>query len=142
MKTKARDLGFKRKQRQLELEMEMKLGAVQSETELVDLRDQTSLKMQEMKLQIELAERSCSNTSPSRMVLSVDEHNDSCIKKWLDHNSDSIDFQKQKLHIVENAGKAKQRSPAMQEFHKVEDILRVFFDGKDPSTECKGGKKN
>ena len=35
--------------------------------------------------------------------------------------------------------KAKQRSAAMQEFHKVEDILRVFFDGKDPSNECKDG---
>ena len=44
---KKRELELKRKQRQLEMEIE----AMRAETELADLRDQTSLKMQEMKLQ-------------------------------------------------------------------------------------------
>ena len=66
---KERDLELRRKQRQLELE------ALQAETEFADLRDQTSLKMQEMKLQIEEVEGCChgSNISPSLMYLSIDD---------------------------------------------------------------------
>ena len=52
---KERELELKRKQRQLEMKLEEK----QAETELADLRNQTSLKMQEMKLQIKEAEGSC-----------------------------------------------------------------------------------
>ena len=50
------ELELKRKQRQLAMEMEIE--AMQAETELADLRDQTTLKMREMKLQIE-EEGSC-----------------------------------------------------------------------------------
>ena len=47
----------------------MKLEAMQGETELADLWDQASLKMQEMKLQIKEAEGSChvSTAEPSLM---------------------------------------------------------------------------
>ena len=64
-------------------------------TELADLRDQTSLKMQEMKLQIEEAEGSChgSTVSPSLMSLSIDADKNSDNKSWLDQNSDVVDIQ-------------------------------------------------
>ena len=86
-----RELELKRKQR------EMKLEELQAEIELADLRDQTSLKTQELKLQFEEAEGSCngSTVSPSLMSLSIDADKNSDIKSWLDQNSDVVDIQKQ-----------------------------------------------
>ena len=104
---KERELELKRKQRQLEMEMELKLEDVQAETELTELRDQTSLKMQEMKLQIEEAEGSCngSTVSPSLMSLSIDAVKKSDIKSWLDQNSHVVDIQKQNSQMaVKTAG--------------------------------------
>ena len=75
---KEKELKLKRKQRQ----MEMKLKEMQAETELADLRDQTSPKMQDMKLQIEETESSGngSNVSPSLMSISIDADKNSDIK--------------------------------------------------------------
>ena len=89
------------------MEMELKLEDVQAETELTELRDQTSLKMQEMKLQIEEAEGSCngSTVSPSLMSLSIDAVKNSDIKSWLDQNSHVVDIQKQNSQMaVKTAG--------------------------------------
>ena len=109
MRKKKKNFELKRKQQQLELELEMKREALQAETELADLWDQTSLKMQEMKLQIEEAEGSCheSTISPSLVSLSIDEEKNSTIKTWLDPSSDVADFQKQKSKNVEDAGNRK-----------------------------------
>ena len=94
---------LKRKQRQ----MEMKLEEMQAETELADLQDQTSLKMQEMKLQIEEAEGSCngSTVSPSLMSIKIDADKNSDIKSWLDQNSDVVDIQKQNPQNVGQTAK-------------------------------------
>ena len=72
-----------------------KIKAMQAETELANLRDQTSLKMQEIKLQIEEAEGSChGSTISSRMMsLSIHEDKDSNIKNCLDQNGDVMDLQ-------------------------------------------------
>ena len=79
---KERELHLKRKQREIE--------AMQGETELADLLDQTSLKMQELKLQIEEAEGPCngSTVSPSLMSLSIDADKNSDIKSFLEQNSE------------------------------------------------------
>ena len=91
---KVREL--KRKQRQLEMEEEIE--ALQAETNLADLRDQTTLKMEQIKLQIEEADGSClgSTVCPGLMSLSIDEDKDSSVKSWLNQNSDVTDVQKQK----------------------------------------------
>ena len=96
---KERELELKRKKREIE--------AMQGETELADLRDQTSLKMQELKLQIEEAEGSCngSTVSPSIMSISIDADKNSDIKSWLDQNSDVVDIQKQNSQNVVQTAK-------------------------------------
>ena len=105
MATEKKDkvLELKRKQRQ----MQMKLKEMQAETELGDLRDQTSIKMQEMKLQIEEAEgsRNGSTVSPSLMSISVDADKNSDIKSWLDQNSDVVDIQYQNSQNVVQTAK-------------------------------------
>ena len=70
---------------------------MQAETEFADLRDQTTLKMQEIILQIEV-EGSClgSTVSRSLLSLSIDEDKNSSIKNWMNQNSDVNDIQKQK----------------------------------------------
>ena len=87
--------------------MELKLEEMQAETELADLRDQSSLKMQEMKLQIEESEGSCngSTVSPSLMPISIDADKNSDIKSWLDQNSDVVDIQKQNSQNVVQTAK-------------------------------------
>ena len=82
--------------------MEMKLKAMEAETELGNLRDQTLLKMQEMKLEIEEAEGSCSGSaiSPSLMSLAIDEDKNNDFKSWLDENSVVMSIQKQNSHNV------------------------------------------
>ena len=86
------------KRKQLQLEMEMEIEAMQAGTELADLRDQTTLKMQQMKLQIDEAESSClgSTVTPSLMSLSINDDKDSSIINWLNQNSDVKDIQKKK----------------------------------------------
>ena len=104
---KERELELRRKQRQLEMEMETKPEEKQAATELADLRDQTSLKMQEMKLQIEEAEGSCngSTVSPSLMSRANDADKNSDIKSWLDQNSDVMNIQNQTSQNVVKTGK-------------------------------------
>ena len=94
-------MAIQKKERELELESkqwEMEFKAMQAETALANVRDQTSLKIQGMKLQIEEAEGSGhgSTISPSLMSLSIDEDKHSSVKNWLDQNSDVMDPQKQK----------------------------------------------
>ena len=109
-----RDLhAFEKRERELDLERaqrEMKLKAMEAETELANLRDQNLLKMQEMKLQIEEAEGSCSAISPSLMSLSIDEDKDSDIKSWLDENSVVMNIQNQ---ISQNDMKTEKRDTAI-----------------------------
>ena len=85
----------------------MKLGKVQAETELADLRDQTSIKLQEMKLQIGEAEdsRNGSTVSPSLMSISVDADKNSNIKNWLEQKSDVVNIQKQNSQNVVQTAK-------------------------------------
>ena len=139
---RGRDLELKRKQRQLELEMEMKLEELQAQTELADLRDQTSLEMQEMKLQIEEAEGSChgSPISPSLMSLSIDEDKGSSIKNWLDQNSGVMDFQKQKPQNVENPEKGNSAISSNAIASRCRGQLLKVIERKDPSAECKAGR--
>ena len=63
---------------------------MQAETELADLRDRTTSKMQEMKLQFEEAENSRpgSTVSPNLMSLYIDGDKDSSIENWLNQNND------------------------------------------------------
>ena len=96
---KERELKLKRRQRQLDMEMEIE--AVQAETYIADLRDQTTLRMQEMKLQIGEAEGSFlgSTVCPCLMSLTNDKDTDSSIKNWLNQNSDVTDIQEEKSQV-------------------------------------------
>ena len=131
---KERELELKRKQREIE--------AMQGETELADLRDQTFLKMQEMKLQIE-AEGSChgSTVSPSLMSLSIDADKNSDIKSWLDQNSDVPDIQKRKSSnpvITRKTITAITSDPVASRICRGRPLKVI--ERKDPSTERKGRK--
>ena len=88
----------------------MKLKAMEAETELANLRDQTLLKMQEMKLQIEEAKGSCSAISLSLMSLSILEDKNSDIKSWLDENSVVMNVQNQ---TSQNVVKTEKRDTAI-----------------------------
>ena len=97
--------------------------AMQGETELTDLRDQTSLKIKELKLQIGEAERSCygSTVSLSLMPLPIDEKRTSDIKSWLDQTSDVMAIQKQNSQTVVKTAKKTLLSQAIQLLHEIED---------------------
>ena len=101
----------------------MKLKAMEAETELANLRDQTLLKMQEMKLQIEEAEGSRSAISPSLMSLSFDEDKNSDIKSWSDENSVVMNIQNQTSQNVVKTEKKTLLSPVMLLLHEVEENL-------------------
>ena len=78
--------------------MKVKLEAMQAETELANLRDETMLKMQELKNQIKESDFSChgSTSCPSLTSVSIYESKDSNIKRWLEQNSDFVVFQKRR----------------------------------------------
>ena len=95
---KKRELELKRRQRQLDMEMEIE--AVQAETYIADLRDQTTLRMQEMKWQIGEAGLFLGSTvCPSLLSLFNDEDKDSSMKNRLNQICDVTDIQEQKSQI-------------------------------------------
>ena len=123
--------------------MELKLEEMQAETELADLRDQNSLKMQEMKLQVEEAEGSCngSTASPSLMSLSIDADKNSDIKSWLDQNSDVVDIPKPKSQNFVQIAKGNtviSNDPVASRIFRGQPSK--VNERKHPSTDRKGGR--
>ena len=140
-------IAFEKRERERDLEreqreMEMKQKAMEAETELANLRDQTLLKMQEMKLQTEEAEGSCSAISPSVMSLAIDEDKNSDIKSSLDENSVVMNIRNQ---TSQNVVKTEKRdtaisSDAVASRSRGKPLKRV--ERKDPSTERKDRRIN
>ena len=126
--------------------IELEAMPAETETDLAGIRDQMTLKMLEMKLQIEEAESSChgSTVSPSVMSLSIDENRNSDIESWLDQNSDVMDFQKQHSQIVVETAK-RDTDPVISSeplASRSRGQPPEVIDRKDPSSERKGRRLN
>ena len=116
---------------------------MQGETEVADLRDQTSLKMLELIFKIEEAKGSCngSTVSPSLMSTSIDADQNSDIKSWLDQNSDVVDIQKQNSqNVVQTAKRNTVLSNDPVASRNCRGKPSKVIKRKDPSTDRKGGR--